>query len=169
MNDIQLNIRFYVKPFLIVFFLVFFKLSQELYKIYKKTINGFCVKKRIEIMYCFLFKNFYTLLSYDFMKRLREWCLELVSLIEGMTIFFVKFMNKNFKCIFLEAAFFNLVDTFKKILYLDTNMENGSFHRLLGIEKMVLCSKLYYNIVKLKKHMSKVTYAPVICWYWYSS
>ena len=43
-------------------------------------------------------------------------------------------------------------------------MENGGFRGLLGIEKMVLCSKLCCNIAKLKKHMGKVTYAPVIGW-----
>ena len=34
-------------------------------------------------------------------------------------------------------------------------MENGGFRGLLGIEKMVLCSKLCCNIAKLKKHMGK--------------
>ena len=43
-------------------------------------------------------------------------------------------------------------------------MENGGFRGMLGIEKMVLCSKLCCNIAKLKKHMGKVTYAPVIGW-----
>ena len=51
-----------------------------------------------------------------------------------------------------------------KLFFLDTNMENGGFRGLLGIEKMVLCSKLCCNIAKLKKHMGKVTYAPVISW-----
>ena len=50
----------------------------------------------------------------------------------------------------------------KKMLFLDTNMENGGFRGLLGIEKMVLCSKLCCNIANLKKHMGKVTYVPVI-------
>ena len=39
---------------------------------------------------------------------------KLVSLIKGMTIFFVKFMKKNFKRVFRETAFFDLADTFKK-------------------------------------------------------
>ena len=43
-------------------------------------------------------------------------------------------------------------------------MENGGFRGLLGIEKMVLCSKLCCNIGKLNEHMGKVTYAPVIAW-----
>ena len=49
-------------------------------------------------------------------------------------------------------------------IFLNTNMENGGYRGLLGAEKMVLCSKLCCNIAKLKKHMGKVTYVPVIGW-----
>ena len=45
----------------------------------------------------------------------------------------------------------NAVVLVYKDIFLDTNMENGGFRGLLGIEKMVLCSKLCCNIAKLKK------------------
>ena len=50
----------------------------------------------------------------------------------------------------------------KEYTFLDTNIENGGFRGLLVIEKMVLCIRMCCNIAKLKKHMGKVTYAPVI-------